>query len=473
MTDIQAAIGCAQLKKLRQFIAARRRNWAALREALPPMPTALSFPKPRRAANRPILASSITVRDGAGFTRNELTAFLEAAKIETRNLFCGNLIRHPAYRDIPRRVVGNLAQHRRDHQWDVLRRRLPRPARGPPGVHRRHFPGVPANPIGSRMGRKPNNRRATERLVAAASSINTACHRRPQSRAAELAVCGLLLLAVLLVFGQTTQFGFVNYDDPLYVYENPHVVQGLTVESVSWAFTGSHGANWHPLTSLSHLLDYQLYGRDAAGHHATSVLLHAAAAILLFQVLWRMTGNVWPAAFAAAVFAIHPLRAESVAWVSERKDVLSGLFFMLTLAAYLGYVRHPFSIVRYGVLLVTFALGLMSKPMLVTLPFVLLLLDYWPLGRTVVVEKIPLFLLAGASCMATMWAQKPFVITLETMPPEVVAFPTPWSLAWPTWANSFIPRDWRRTTPIQDPTCRRGCRLRLSCFWRACRSPRS
>ena len=160
-------------------------------------------------------------------------------------------------------------------------------------------------------------------------------------------------------------------------------------------------------------------GGTPRGHHATSVLLHAAAAILLFQVLWRMTGNVWPAAFAAAVFAIHPLRAESVAWVSERKDVLSGLFFMLTLAAYLGYVRHPFSIVRYGVLLVTFALGLMSKPMLVTLPFVLLLLDYWPLGRTVVVEKIPLFLLAGASCMATMWAQKPFVITLETMPPEV------------------------------------------------------
>ncbi len=210
---------------------------------------------------------------------------------------------------------------------------------------------------------------------------------------------------------------------PLYVYENPHVTQGLTVESVRWAFTGSHGGNWHPLTSLSHLLDYQLYGQHAGGHHATNVLLHAAAAILLFQVLRRMTGNLWPAAFAAAVFAIHPLRAESVAWVSERKDVLSGLFFMLTLAAYLGYVRHPFSIVRYAVLLLTFALGLMSKPMLVTLPFVLLLLDYWPLGRMAVqsrdragraagrdatvaactvVEKIPLFLLAAASCMATM-----------------------------------------------------------------------
>jgi tetratricopeptide (TPR) repeat protein len=197
-------------------------------------------------------------------------------------------------------------------------------------------------------------------------------------------VCGLLVLAVFVVFGQTTDFEFVNCDDDQYVYDNPHVTQGLTAKNVAWAMTADAASNWHPLTWMSHMLDCQWYGLRPGGHHLTNVLLHAATSVLLFLVLWRMTGDLWPSAFVAAVFAIHPLRAESVAWVSERKDVLSGLFFMLTLAAYLRYVRRPFSLGRYGLVVAMFALGLMAKPMLVTLPFVLLLLDYWPLGRMTV-----------------------------------------------------------------------------------------
>ena len=205
---------------------------------------------------------------------------------------------------------------------------------------------------------------------------------------------------------------------------------GLTAEGIAWAFTTSHASNWHPLTWLSHMLDCQLYGLKPGGHHLTNVLLHAATAILLFLVLRRMTGDLWPSAFVAAVFAIHPLRVESVAWVAERKDVLSGLFFMLTLGAYVGYVRRPFSLVRYLTVVVLFALGLMAKPMLVTLPFVLLLLDYWPLGRmaaggggqvrrfpgALVVEKIPLLALAAASCVATSLAQSKAVVPIDVMP---------------------------------------------------------
>jgi len=195
------------------------------------------------------------------------------------------------------------------------------------------------------------------------------------------AVCVFLALAVLLVFSRTLRHGFINFDDSVYVYTNAEVTNGLTWHGIGWAFTHSHAGFWHPLTSISHMLDCQLYGLHAGGHHLTSVLLHAATAILLFLVLRRMTGALWPSAFVAVVFAIHPLRVESVAWVAERKDVLSGLFFVLTLAAYVGYARHPFSWARYLSVVVLFALGLMAKPVLVTLPLVLLLLDYWPLGR--------------------------------------------------------------------------------------------
>ncbi|MHB9096595.1 MAG: tetratricopeptide repeat protein [Syntrophales bacterium] len=243
------------------------------------------------------------------------------------------------------------------------------------------------------------------------------------------AVCGFLLLAVALVFGQTIGHEFVNYDDNQYVFENPVVQKGLTPEGFRWALTSGESNNWHPLTWLSHMLDSQLYGLHAGGHHLTNVLLHAAAAILLFLVLWRMTGFLWRSAFVAVVFAVHPLRAESVAWVAERKDVLSGLFFMLTIGAYVRYVRHPISLVRYGTVVLLFALGLMAKPMLVTLPFVLLLLDYWPLGRMgpaadrsfsfprrLVVEKLPLLALTAASCAATFLAQGKAVISIDAIP---------------------------------------------------------
>ena len=142
------------------------------------------------------------------------------------------------------------------------------------------------------------------------------------------ALCGLLVLAVLLVFGQTVRHQFVTYDDHNYLYENPQVSGGLTVQGIVWAFTTTHANNWHPLTWLSHMVDCQIYGLRAGGHHLTSLLLHAANAILLLLLLWRMTGNLWPSAVVAALFAVHPLRAESVAWAAERKDVLSGLFFL-------------------------------------------------------------------------------------------------------------------------------------------------
>jgi protein O-mannosyl-transferase len=275
------------------------------------------------------------------------------------------------------------------------------------------------------------------------------------------ALGGLLLLAVGLVFGQTLRHAFVNYDDTVYAYENPHIRAGLTAEGVFWAFSHSHAANWHPLSSLSHMLDCQLYGLNPGLHHLNNVLLHAGAAILLLLVLWRMTDALWPSALVAALFAIHPLRVESVAWVSERKDVLSGLFFMLTLAAYVAYARRPtFSLTRYLAVIALFALGLMAKPVLVTLPFLLLLLDYWPLGRwgtgpffggktslankrlsenmdlspsaphditagaakigtvpwRLIVEKVPLLVLTVASCVTTIVAQGRAVIALDTAP---------------------------------------------------------
>src|SRR4030095_5844998 len=185
---------------------------------------------------------------------------------------------------------------------------------------------------------------------------------------------------IWLVFGQTLQYDFINYDDPDYISKNPQVIAGITSHGVVWAFKHIVSSNWHPLTIISHMLDCQLYGLDAGGHHATNVLLHMLAAIFLFLVLRQMTigasrtGNVWPSAFVAALFAIHPLRAESVAWIAERKDVLSAVFFMLTLAAYLHYVRKT-SLDSYLTLVLVFILGLLSKPMLVTTPFVLVLLD--------------------------------------------------------------------------------------------------
>src|SRR5436305_8160577 len=195
-----------------------------------------------------------------------------------------------------------------------------------------------------------------------------------------VAICAVLVGITWLVFAQAVRHQFVTYDDPQYVYANPDVSAGVSLPRISWAFTHPIAGNWHPLTTISHMLDCQVYGLDPAGHHFTNVLFHTIAVVLLFVVLQQTTASLWRSAFVAAVFAIHPLHVESVAWVSERKDVLSAVFFMLTLGAYTRYVRAP-SVMNYVLLLLLFALGLMSKPMLVTVPFVLLLLDHWPLGR--------------------------------------------------------------------------------------------
>jgi protein O-mannosyl-transferase len=225
-------------------------------------------------------------------------------------------------------------------------------------------------------------------------------------------ICLALAAITFAVFGQTLHHEFVNFDDEKYVYENPAVTKGLTLQGIIRAFAEVHAANWHPLTMLSLMADYQLHGLRAGGYHLSNVLLHTAAVIALFLVLRQMTGALWRSAFVAAVFAIHPLRAESVAWVAERKDVLSGLFFMLAIGAYARYARSPWSAARYGLVVLLFAMGLMSKPMLVTLPVVLLLLDYWPLQRMgsrkfsgLVVEKLPLLALSAAACVAAVMVQ--------------------------------------------------------------------
>ena len=244
----------------------------------------------------------------------------------------------------------------------------------------------------------------------------------PLSTGRILGLSALLFAAVVAVFWPATGNGFVKLDDNQYVTGNPAVQQGLTWRSVAWAFTSTKAANWHPLTWLSHIVDCQLYGLDPWGHHLTSVLLHALNTVLVFLLFRRMTGAVWRSWLLAAFFGLHPLRAESVAWVAERKDVLSTLFWMLTLWAYAGYADRVKpgpgsgggSAKRLYLLALLFcALGLMSKPMLVTLPCVMLLFDYWPLARwpaqaagPLVAEKIPFFGLAAAACVLTFVAQK-------------------------------------------------------------------
>jgi tetratricopeptide (TPR) repeat protein len=244
------------------------------------------------------------------------------------------------------------------------------------------------------------------------------------------AVCLVLAAITFAVFGQTLTHEFINFDDNDYVYENPVVAGGLSLKNLAWVFTHVDCDFYHPLTMLSLMGDYQFYGLHAGGYHFTNVLLHTASAILLFLVLRQMTGALWRSAFVAAVFAIHPLRVESVAWVTERKDMLSGLFFVLTLGAYVRYTRAPFSLVRYLTVMLLFALGLLSKPSLVTLPFVLLLLDYWPLCRmqpaaprstfqvlrALLIEKIPLFVLSAGACVVTLLTQQPLLASVGEVP---------------------------------------------------------
>ena len=228
-------------------------------------------------------------------------------------------------------------------------------------------------------------------------------------------VYAVLALASLIAYEPVHRNKFINYDDNDYVAENPYVRSGITRESVIWAFTTRHASNWHPLTWLSHMLDCQFFGTNPLWHHLMNLLFHVANTLLLFWVLKRMTGALWPSAFVAAVFALHPLHVESVAWAAERKDVLSGFFWMLTIAAYVRYAERP-GIARYLLVFSALCLGLMAKPMLVTLPFVLLLLDYWPLGRfqgrhaatiyRLIGEKAPLFALAAVSSVVTYIAQR-------------------------------------------------------------------
>ncbi len=245
------------------------------------------------------------------------------------------------------------------------------------------------------------------------------------NKRARLEVAGVGIFLVVLtwaVFGQTAHHQFINYDDPLYVLDNAHVRAGLTWPGIVWAFTHVHSQNWHPLTTISHMLDCQLFGLHPGAHHAVNVLWHSIVAVMLFVFLRRATGSLWRSAFVAAIFAVHPLRVESVAWIAERKDVLSGVFFVLTLVAYVAYTRKQ-TLGRYVTMSILFACGLMSKPMLVTMPLILLLLDYWPLGRfekskvtKLAIEKIPLFALSAGSIGATLWAQNFALGSTEFLP---------------------------------------------------------
>jgi len=282
-------------------------------------------------------------------------------------------------------------------------------------------------------------------------------------------VCTSLAAVTIAAYSPVLRYDFVELDDGAYVVENHHVRRGLTLDGVKWAFSTGKMGNWHPLTWISLMLDSELFGLDAGLFHLTNLLLHTANAVLLLLVLWAMTGRLWPSAFVAAAFALHPLHIESVAWIAERKDVLSTLFWVLTMAAYVGYVRRG-GVGRYVLVVLVFALGLTAKPMLVTLPFVLLLLDWWPLGRvaaeaavssqqsaageeaerhtlrrqrqkaqsgpssvvcppsspakgrlpllSLVIEKLPLFVLAAASCVVTYITQQVSgaVIAMERVP---------------------------------------------------------
>jgi Flp pilus assembly protein TadD len=261
----------------------------------------------------------------------------------------------------------------------------------------------------------------------------------------EACICLILITAVLLVYWQVGDHEFINYDDNVYITDNAQVQKGLTRKGIIWAFTTNHTGNWHPLTWISHMLDCEFYGLNPKGHHLTNVLFHMANAILLFVVLRWMTGAIWRSGLVAALFALHPLHVESVAWAAERKDVLSIFFWMLTMMAYVYYVKRP-GTRRYLLVLANFSLGLMAKPMLVTLPFVLLLLDYWPLNRfqprattgsvvdqplgfrsfgddkspilKAVMEKVPLFVISLLSSLVTVIAQQKAgaVSTLEIVP---------------------------------------------------------
>jgi protein O-mannosyl-transferase len=254
---------------------------------------------------------------------------------------------------------------------------------------------------------------------------------QPKPSGAALCLCAAAISAALLaVYWQVRGFGFV-YDDVEYIERNAALHGGLTLNSAAWALTTFHSANWHPITWISHALDLGFYGLDAGGHHLTNLALHLANSLLLLWVLFRLTGSVWRSTLAAALFGVHPLHVEAVAWISERKELLAAFFWLLTMLAYLRYTERP-GRRRYAAVMLMFALGLMSKPMVVSLPLALLILDYWPLGRVraeeggsahavrrrLLLEKAPLFVLAGISSIVTIAAQQSAgaVVTAEAFP---------------------------------------------------------
>ena len=252
---------------------------------------------------------------------------------------------------------------------------------------------------------------------------NTDKHRIVNIRY-DVLICLFLVIAILSVYWQMNYHEFINFDDSSYILQNQHVQKGLTSESISWAFGFTDLVYWMPLTWLSHMLDCQIYGLIPGMHHRTSLIFHIVNSILLFFVLQKMTGALWKSAFVAALFALHPINVESVAWVAERKNLLSTFFWMLTMLAYVYYTSHP-NLYRYFLTFLLLMLGLMAKPMLVTLPFVLLLLDYWPLGRfrqqstfNLIFEKIPFFALSAVSAYISSISVQRYgiVVSMELVP---------------------------------------------------------
>lgn len=287
-----------------------------------------------------------------------------------------------------------------------------------------------------------------------------------------------MLIATFAVYLQVGHFDFLNYDDPVYISQNPHVREGLTPDAIQWAFTSGEGANWFPVTRLSHLFDVQFFGMDSGWHHLVNVVIHALSVLLLFAFLFRATRDRWASAFVALIFALHPLHVESVAWVSERKDVLSGFFWMLSLWAYVRYTEKP-GRVRYLFTLLAFSLGLMSKPMIVSLPFLLVLLDLLPLRRKLALqEKIPFFALSAVVAVITWMAQQSggAVKTFASVPPglrienALVAYVVyTFKVFWPSRLAVFYP--YPQEIPVWQPVLAGIVLLSVSILvWRAFRS---
>jgi len=266
----------------------------------------------------------------------------------------------------------------------------------------------------ARRSKRSKKKHAQDQRVLSGQPAGDAKIAQP-SRRVVAGVCLALCLAIAALYGQTSHYGFISYDDDQYVYENPRVQDGLTVSGIRWACTTFHYANWHPLTWMSLMLDYELFGKDPGAFHLENMVWHMAGSVLLFLALVRMTRCMWRSAMVAAIFALHPLHVESVAWISERKDVLSTALAMLALLIYVAYTERP-TVRTYVWVGVVYALSLAAKPMLVTLPFVFMLLDVWPLGRVKppfswstlkppLLEKTPLLGMAAISSVLTFFAQ--------------------------------------------------------------------